>query len=31
VGTEVIIMGSRPSWASEGDLPDTPDGSDTVA
>ena len=31
VGTKVIIMGSRPSWATEGDLPDTPDGSDTVA
>ena len=31
VGTKVIIMGSRPSWASEGDFPDTPDGSDTVA
>jgi hypothetical protein len=31
VGTRVIIMGSRPSWASEGDFPDTPDGSDTVA
>jgi lipoprotein-anchoring transpeptidase ErfK/SrfK len=31
VGAKVIIMGSRPSWASEGDLPDTPDGSDTVA
>jgi L,D-transpeptidase catalytic domain len=31
VGTRVIIMGARPSWASEGDLPDTPDGSDTVA
>jgi len=31
LGTKVIIMGSRPSWASEGDFPDTPDGSDTVA
>lgn len=31
VGSKVIIMGSRPSWASEGDIPDTPDGSDTVA
>jgi hypothetical protein len=31
IGTKVIIMGSRPSWASEGDFPDTPDGSDTVA
>jgi len=31
VGTKVIIMGYRPSWASEGDLPDTPDGSNTVA
>ena len=31
VGTKVIIMGARPSWASEGDFPDTPDGSDTVA
>jgi hypothetical protein len=31
VGTKVIILGSRPSWASEGDFPDTPDGSDTVA
>jgi hypothetical protein len=31
VGTTVIIMGSRPSWAAEGDFPDTPDGSDTVA
>ncbi len=31
VGTKVIIMGSRPSWAVEGDFPDTPDGSDTVA
>jgi lipoprotein-anchoring transpeptidase ErfK/SrfK len=31
VGTKVIIMGSRPSWATEGDVPDTPDGSDTVA
>jgi hypothetical protein len=31
VGTKVIITGYRPSWASEGDLPDTPDGSDTVA
>jgi hypothetical protein len=31
VGAKVIIMGSRPSWASEGDIPDTPDGSDTVA
>ena len=31
VGTKVIILGVRPSWASEGDFPDTPDGSDTVA
>jgi hypothetical protein len=31
VGAKVIIMGARPSWASEGDFPDTPDGSDTVA
>jgi L,D-transpeptidase-like protein/putative peptidoglycan binding protein len=31
VGTKVIIMGSRPSGASEWDFPDTPDGSDTVA
>jgi lipoprotein-anchoring transpeptidase ErfK/SrfK len=31
VGTKVIIMGARPSWAVEGDFPDTPDGSDTVA
>jgi lipoprotein-anchoring transpeptidase ErfK/SrfK len=31
VGTKVIIMGHRPSWAVEGDFPDTPDGSDTVA
>jgi hypothetical protein len=31
LGTKVIIIGSRPSWASEGDFPDTPDGSDTVA
>jgi lipoprotein-anchoring transpeptidase ErfK/SrfK len=31
VGTKVIIVGSRPSWASEGDVPETPDGSDTVA
>jgi hypothetical protein len=31
VGTKVIITGFRPSWASEGDFPDTPDGSDTVA
>jgi hypothetical protein len=30
-GTTVIIIGSRPSWAVEGDFPDTPDGSDTVA
>jgi hypothetical protein len=30
VGTRVIVMGARPSWASEGDFPDTPDGSDTV-
>ena len=30
VGTKVIIVGTRPSWASEGDVPDTPDGSDTV-
>jgi lipoprotein-anchoring transpeptidase ErfK/SrfK len=31
VGSKVIIVGQRPSWASEGDVPDTPDGSDTVA
>ncbi|HEX6399147.1 MAG TPA: L,D-transpeptidase family protein [Actinomycetota bacterium] len=31
VGTKVIIMGTRPAGADEGDLPDTPDGSDTVA
>jgi hypothetical protein len=31
IGSKVIIIGSRPSWASEGDFPDTPDGSDTVA
>jgi lipoprotein-anchoring transpeptidase ErfK/SrfK len=31
VGAKVIIIGARPSWATEGDLPDTPDGSDTVA
>ncbi len=31
VGTRVIIVGFRPSWASEGDFPDTPDGSNTVA
>jgi lipoprotein-anchoring transpeptidase ErfK/SrfK len=31
VGTKVIVVGSRPSWAVEGDFPDTPDGSDTVA
>jgi lipoprotein-anchoring transpeptidase ErfK/SrfK len=31
VGTKVIIRGSRPAWADEGDVPDTPDGSDTVA
>ena len=31
VGTKVIILGFRPSWASEGDFPDTPDGSNTVA
>jgi hypothetical protein len=31
VGAKVVIMGSRPSWAAEGDFPDTPDGSDTVA
>jgi lipoprotein-anchoring transpeptidase ErfK/SrfK len=31
VGTKVIIVGSRPSWAQEWDVPDTPDGSDTVA
>jgi lipoprotein-anchoring transpeptidase ErfK/SrfK len=30
-GTKVIILGSRPSWAVEGDFPDTPDGSDTTA
>jgi hypothetical protein len=31
VGTKVLIVGARPSWAVEGDFPDTPDGSDTVA
>jgi hypothetical protein len=31
VGSKVIIMGSRPPGAAEWDLPDTPDGSDTVA
>ena len=31
VGAKVIIVGQRPSWAVEGDVPDTPDGSDTVA
>jgi hypothetical protein len=31
VGAKVIIIGSRPSWAAEGDFPDTPDGSDTIA
>jgi len=31
VGTKVIIIGARPSWAAEGDFPDTPDGSNTVA
>ena len=31
VGTKVIIMGSRPAGVAEGDFPDTPDGSDTVA
>jgi lipoprotein-anchoring transpeptidase ErfK/SrfK len=31
VGTKVIIRGSRPPGAAEWDLPDTPDGSDTVA
>jgi hypothetical protein len=31
VGTKVIIMGARPAGAVEGDFPDTPDGSDTVA
>ena len=31
VGTKVIILGTRPAGADEGDLPDTPDGSDTVA
>jgi lipoprotein-anchoring transpeptidase ErfK/SrfK len=31
VGTKVIVRGIRPSWATEGDFPDTPDGSDTVA
>lgn len=31
VGAKVIITGVRPAWASEGDFPDTPDGSDTVA
>jgi lipoprotein-anchoring transpeptidase ErfK/SrfK len=31
VGSKVIIIGSRPASASEGDFPDTPDGTDTVA
>jgi lipoprotein-anchoring transpeptidase ErfK/SrfK len=31
VGSKVIIIGERPAGASEGDLPDTPDGTDTVA
>jgi hypothetical protein len=31
VGSKVIIMGSRPPGAAGWDLPDTPDGSDTVA
>jgi lipoprotein-anchoring transpeptidase ErfK/SrfK len=31
VGAKVIIIGSRPASAAEGDFPDTPDGSDTVA
>jgi lipoprotein-anchoring transpeptidase ErfK/SrfK len=31
VGSKVIIIGERPSWAVEGDVPDTPDGTDTVA
>jgi lipoprotein-anchoring transpeptidase ErfK/SrfK len=31
VGAKVIVRGIRPSWAVEGDFPDTPDGSDTVA
>jgi L,D-transpeptidase catalytic domain/Putative peptidoglycan binding domain len=31
VGTKVIIMGARPAGVVEGDFPDTPDGSDTVA
>ena len=31
VGSRVIIIGERPSWAVEGDVPDTPDGTDTVA
>jgi L,D-transpeptidase catalytic domain/Putative peptidoglycan binding domain len=31
VGTKVIIMGARPAGVVEGDLPDTPDGSDTIA
>jgi lipoprotein-anchoring transpeptidase ErfK/SrfK len=31
IGTKVIIVGSRPSWAVEGSFPDTPDGSNTVA
>jgi hypothetical protein len=30
VGTKVIIVGFRPSWASEGSFPDTPDGSNTL-
>ena len=29
VGTKVIIVGFRPSWASEGSFPDTTDGSNT--
>ena len=24
VGAKVIIIGARPSWATEGDVPDTP-------
>ena len=31
VGAKVIIIGARPAWATEGDVPDSPDGSDTVA
>ena len=31
VGSKVIIIGERPAGAVEGDVPDTPDGTDTVA